>query len=103
MITLFTLPKPFVGPIKTLQMNALRSWKALGNGVEVLLLGRERGVAEAASALQLRHINEECSRNNQGTPLLNWIFEEAQKFATHPTVCYVNTGIILTPTFLLAI
>ena len=44
LLTLFTTPKPFKDPhIITIQRNALRSWQALGDEVEVLVIGNDEG------------------------------------------------------------
>ena len=48
MLTLFTAPKPFRGHIGLIQANAIRSWMALAPDIEVLLVGDEPGLAEAA-------------------------------------------------------
>ena len=47
MLTLFSIPKPFVGSVGEAQRVALQSWSSL-DGVQVVLLGDELGVAEAA-------------------------------------------------------
>ena len=49
LLTLFSAPKPMTNPhIATIQRNAFASWKALGDEVEVALIGTEDGLAEAA-------------------------------------------------------
>jgi hypothetical protein len=45
MITIFATPKPFVGPIKIIQDNAIESWKRLIPECEVILLGKDSGTA----------------------------------------------------------
>ena len=48
LITLFSAPKPFTNPhIAMIQRNAIKSWTLLPD-VEVILLGEEEGLAEAA-------------------------------------------------------
>ena len=48
LLTLFSAPKPFTDPhIALIQRNAIRSWTLLPD-VEVILLGEETGLAEAA-------------------------------------------------------
>ncbi len=102
MITIFSAPKPFRGHVATIQHNALASWTALGNGVQVLLLGDEVGVAEAAAEAGVRHLPS-VARNEQGTPLLSSIFELAHQAASHHTLCYVNADILLLDDFLAAV
>jgi hypothetical protein len=78
LITLFTCPKPFTNPhIAMIQRNAIRSWKELGDRVEIVLLGEEDGLAEAAQELGVRHIPE-IKRNDQNTPLLSSLFANAR-------------------------
>ena len=48
MITVFSIPKPFTGDIALIQRNAVRSWSALGPDVQVVLVGDESGIADAA-------------------------------------------------------
>ena len=55
LLTIFTTPKPFKETnIITIQRNALRSWQALGDEVEVLMIGNDEGVAENARLLGVR-------------------------------------------------
>lgn len=97
MITLFSIPKPFEGHIGVIQTNAIRSWTRL-NGCEVILFGEERGVAEAAVALGVRHAKD-VGRNSSGTPLVSDAFEQACNLANKPLIAYVNADIILTNDF----
>lgn len=94
MITIFTAPKPFHGHVATIQHNALASWTALGSGVQVLLIGDEVGVAEAAAEAGVRHLPS-VARNELGTPLLSSIFTLAHQAASHDVLCYVNADILL--------
>ena len=51
LITLFSAPKPFTDPhIAMIQRNAIKSWTLL-HDVEVILLGEEAGLDEAARQL----------------------------------------------------
>ena len=98
MLTIFTIPKAFKGPMRTFQLNAIGSWLRLEPACEVLLFGNEEGTAEAASQLGVRHIPEiECS--DYGTPLVSCAFRLAQKLSTHDLFCYVNADIILVSDF----
>jgi hypothetical protein len=73
-LTIFTAPKPFIHPhIIKIQRNAIRSWKQLGDQVEVFLLGDEPGIKEAAEDLGVGYIPE-VERSNSGTPLISSIF-----------------------------
>lgn len=100
LITLFIAPKPFTNPhIATIQWNALRSWQELGAEVEILLIGEEAGVPEAARELNIRLISE-IARNKEGTPLLSALFNTAREAGNSPLIGYVNADIILFEDFL---
>jgi hypothetical protein len=99
MITVFTGPKPFTGHIGLIQDNAIASWMRLGAGVEVLLLGDEPGIAEAAVRHGARHLAP-ISRTPAGTPRLDAMFAAARQAAAFPLLCYVNADVILLPDLL---
>jgi len=102
LITLFTAPKPFTNPhIALIQRNALRSWQALGSEVEVVLIGQEEGLAEAAAEFGFAH-QPAVARNALGTPLVSAIFELGRNYSNSPLLAYVNADIILFPEFLQA-
>ncbi len=99
-LTIFTAPKPFTNPhIATIQRNAIRSWSALGPEVDVILLGEESGLAEAAAELGVRHIPE-VQRNANGTPLVSSMFALARQASDTPLLACVNADILLLPDFL---
>lgn len=94
MLTLFGIPKPFVGHFEIIQRNAIQSWSRLSPRCEILLFGNEKGTKEVAAEYGARHI---CTvqRNEFGTPLLNSIFSQAEREATQPVLCFLNSDIIL--------
>ena len=99
-LTIFSAPKPFSDPhIATIQGNAIRSWLALGADVEVILVGEEQGLAEAARELSVKHIPQ-VARNEQGTPLVSSIFSAARLNSTGDLLAYINADILLLPEFL---
>jgi hypothetical protein len=100
-LTLFSIPKPFDGPFATIQQNALRSWASLGD-VQVILLGDEPGVADAASAAGVEHLAD-VARNDRGTPRLDDAFARVDAVARHPLRCFVNADIVLLDDFLPAV
>jgi hypothetical protein len=101
-LTVFTIPKAFQGLNEIIQTNAIRSWLMLNPQPEIILLGKDEGTAETASQLGLKHIADvEC--NEYGTPLVNSVFEIAQKQASYQLTCYINTDVILLSDFLPAI
>jgi hypothetical protein len=97
-LTFFTIPRAFIGPIGVIQRNALASWTRLAPGVEVLVFGDEPGAAEACAELGVRH-HPAVERNEHGTPLLDGIFARALELARHDLLCYCNADIVLLPGF----
>lgn len=95
MLTIFSVPKPFEGHIGLIQRNAVASWRALDPSVEIILFGDEEGTEDLARELGVRH-HPEIARNEYGTPLVDSLFEQAQRLASHPFLCYVNADIIFT-------
>jgi hypothetical protein len=102
MLTLFAIPKAFRGHIGVIQRNAIKSWTLSQPQCEIILFGDDEGTAEVASEFGVRHVSQ-VARNEFGTPLLNDIFETAQRLASHKMLCYVNADIILTSEFLWAV
>jgi len=97
-ITIFTAPKPFTNPhIAAIQRNAIQSWKHLPD-VDVILIGEETGMADAATHLGVKHIPN-VARNAAGTPLVSSIFELARQNSSSPLLAYVNADVMLLPDF----
>jgi hypothetical protein len=96
-MTIFTAPKPFTNPhIATIQRNAILSWKQLGKSVDIVLLGNDPGIAEAAVALYVHHIPEvRC--NDQGTPIISSMFELTRQKFPAPIYMVINTDILIFP------
>jgi hypothetical protein len=99
MITIFSGPKPFAGHIGVIQDNAIASWARLGQGVEVILIGDEHGLGEAAARHGVRHLPQ-VARTESGTPRLDSMFAVARESAAHRLLCYVNADVILMPDLL---
>ena len=101
-ITLFSAPKPFTEPhIATIQRNAVKSWILLPD-VEVILLGEETGLAEAARELGVKHIPD-VARNDSGTPLISSMFQfarDASQRSNSELLCVINADMILMPDFI---
>lgn len=102
MLTLFAVPKPFRGHLAVIQRNAIGSWVRLHPPCEILLFGNEQGTAEVVKEFGLVHVPD-VARNEYGTPLVNDLFEKAQRLATHDLLCYVNSDIILMGDFMRAV
>ena len=97
--TLFSAPKPFTDPhIALIQRNAIKSWTLLPD-VEVILLGEEIGLAEAARELSVKHIPDvQC--NDSGTPLISSMFQLVRENSSSDLLCIINADMILMPDFI---
>ena len=102
MLTLFAIPKPFQGHTGVIQRNAIRSWRKMCPSCEIILFGDDEGTSEFAADLGVKHIGE-IARNEFGTPLVNDLFEQAQRVARFDVLGYVNADIILMSDFLEAV
>ncbi len=102
MLTLFALPKAFKGHFGIIQKNAIKSWTLLEPAPQVILFGKDEGIAEVARELGVTHIPEvKC--NEYGTPLLNAAFAEAEKKSSNPIMCYANADVIFLSDFIPAL
>lgn len=101
LITFFSAPKPFTDPhIATIQRNAIKSWTLLPD-VEVILLGNEEGLSQAAKELSVKHIPN-VKYNANGTPLISSMFQlarDASERSHSDLLCIVNADMILVPDF----
>jgi len=98
LLTLFSAPKPFTNPhIATIQRNAIRSWTLLPD-VEVILLGEEDGLAEAAREFGVKHLPS-VARNEAGTPLISSMFQLARENSNSELLCIINADMILMSDF----
>jgi hypothetical protein len=98
LITLFSTPKPFTDPhIAMIQRNAIQSWTLLPD-VEVILLGEETGLAEAAKEFGVKHIPN-VARNDAGVPLISSMFQLARENSNSDLLCIINSDMILMPDF----
>ncbi|MGE5252004.1 MAG: hypothetical protein ACM3QS_17505 [Bacteroidota bacterium] len=101
LLTLFSAPKGFDDAhIATIQRNAIRSWTLLPD-VDVLLLGEEAGMGDAARELGVKHLPH-VKRNEKGTPLISSMFELARANSEAPLLCIINADMILLPDFVAA-
>ena len=102
LITLFSAPKPFNDPhIAMIQRNAIKSWTLLPD-VEVILLGEETGLAEAARELGVKHLPN-VARNESGTPLISSMFQLARENSNSDLLCIINADMILMFDFIEAV
>jgi len=102
LLTIFTAPKPFEDPhITLIQRNAIRSWTLLGPEVEVILMGRDFGVVEAAAEFGAAHIPD-VAGNEKGVPYIGDMFRLARQTSDSPLLMVINADIILFPDMLRA-
>ncbi len=102
MLTVFSIPKAFDGHVGVIQRNAVRSWAALGDDVQVVLVGDDSGVAEAARDLGVGHLAT-VARSTLGTPRIDDAFAGVDRIAEHSLRCFVNADIVLLDDFLPAV
>jgi hypothetical protein len=100
-ITIFSIPKALEGHVGTIQRNAFGSWARV-IGAEILLIGDEPGVAEAAEEFGFRH-EPGVERSELGTPLVSSAFRLASAGARGPFLAYLNADIVLLSDFAPAI
>lgn len=101
-LTIFAAPKPSRGLIGTIQDNALASWSRLRPRPQIVLIGDEEGIADAAERFDAVHIPS-VERNALGTPLLNSIFARAEGVAEADMLCFINADILLFEDFTTAL
>jgi hypothetical protein len=101
-ITLFAIPKAFTGEAAVIQRNAIASWTRLRPEVEILLVGDDEGVAEAAAEAGARHVAH-VDRTALGTPHLSSAFALAREASSERLLAYVNADILLLRDFVAAV
>lgn len=94
MLSIFTTPKDFTGEFNIIQKNAINSWRALSDKIEIILIGESLGISDAAKSIHAIHIKE-VEISPHGTPTISGLFQTAQKIAKNKILCYVNADIIL--------
>ena len=80
-----------------IQRNAIKSWTLLPD-VDVILLGEEEGLADAASELGVRHIAT-VERNANGVPLISSMFKLARENSNSDLLCIINADMVLMSDF----
>lgn len=95
MLTIFSMPKAFHGTIGIAQRNAIHSWLRLHNNVQVILFGKDDGIAETCAQLGLCHV-EDVATWPHGTraPLHEEVFSRVESLARHRLLCFVCADII---------
>lgn len=94
MITILCSPKPFIDEIGWIQLNALRSWRAIDPTIDILIFGTSKGTAQASIEVNAHHIPDiECS--NSGAPSFNDMTKYASQNGIFDLQVYVNCDILL--------
>lgn len=102
MLTLFTIPKAFLGHYNITQRNAIRSWLQLKPKPEIILFGDDKGVEKTAKEFAVLHIAQ-IEKNEFGTPLVNSAFNIARKSAKNNILVEISSDIILMSDFIPAV
>jgi hypothetical protein len=102
MLTILTIPKPFVGHIGDIQRNALESWLRLRGDVQIVLLGDEPGIANVAGEMGVQHVGG-IEKSEHGTPRIDSAFSLAETVASFPLWALINADIVLCGDFLPAV
>lgn len=101
MLTIFSSPKPFTGETAWNQLNAMRSWRAIHQDVEIIIYGAPPGAAEAATDVNALLIPKvECS--STGAPSFNEMAEHARQYGRYDQQVYINADILLNVSLLKA-
>jgi hypothetical protein len=101
MLTILAIPKRFEGHFGLIQRNAARSWARLRPRPEIILFGSDDGTAEMAAEVGGIHIPD-LAVSPAGAPMLDDLLAKGQQRASHPTVCFLNADIVLTPQWMRA-
>lgn len=101
-LTLFTIAKPFAGHAGIIQANALKSWQELEPSPDILVFGDDQSTERFCKARDLAFLP--CLElNEHDTPLLSHVFRDASSVAQTNYLCFVNSDIVLTQSFLNAV
>ena len=85
-----------------IQRNAIKSWTMLRPLPEIILLGIDEGVAEAAEEFGVRHLPH-IDYGDSNSPRLDSMHREVEREAKYPLLCIVNADIILMNDFVEAV
>ncbi|MDW8415978.1 MAG: hypothetical protein RML92_00305 [Bacteroidia bacterium] len=97
MITIASWPKRFTEPrFADIQTKAIKSWQMLSPDVEIILVGKDEGVAEVCAQMGLKHLPN-VRANERGTIYLDDLLYQISLHARHNIVAYVNADIIVLP------
>lgn len=101
-IAFVAAPKPFHGHTGVIQRNALRSWRALGEGIEIVLGGSVEGLDSIVNEIGAIAIGEMAS-GTDGPPRVDDLFAKARAISSADLLAYINSDIMLLPDWLQAV
>lgn len=96
MITFLASPKTFTGQTAIHQLEAIRSWLAVGVRIEVILYGNSLGTAKVCRELGINHVPD-IQATDLGIPYFGAIAAHAAEHACYDVQVYLNCDILLTP------
>ncbi len=94
--------KPFEGPNRINQVNALASWRALSPDIEILAFGEAEGLGEQVPVFGIQQIAE-IPLSSEGLPRIDLILRTVSDLARHDLIVYLNADIILFADFIEAL
>lgn len=92
-LTIFTIPRAFVGSTNTIQRNAINSWRQFAEFADILLIGDDEKTRKTADELSVRHVSG-VDTNEFGTPLLSSAFDLARRNSNTPYLAFCNCDIV---------
>ena len=102
MLTIFTTTKDFIGEFDIIQKNALQSWRALSEDIEIIIIGESIGGQEVAKNVDGKYITK-VKTSHENIPTIGGLFETAEANGKYDILCYVNADIILPGSLLYAL
>ena len=99
MITIFSTPKDFTGEFDIIQRNAFSSWRALSRNIEIIIMGKSKGAKVVTKEIGALYIPD-IPLTKQGTPTISGLFNVAENFGNNNYYCFLNSDIILSPSFI---
>ena len=75
MITIFTHTKPFIEHFDIIQYNAIKSWRAISDDVEMIIYGDAEGSDNMAEEVNAKRVKS-VPKSENGMPLLTYLFDQ---------------------------
>ncbi|MEO0311642.1 MAG: hypothetical protein RIQ89_1299 [Bacteroidota bacterium] len=94
MITFFTTTKAFNGKNSVNQLNAIDSWLAADPNSEIVIFGNAKGSDLLPNTSRIKII-ENIKTNENGVPVLNFMFSQVSMIAHNQWCCYINADILI--------